>query len=158
MDSAIRQTVLQSYLSQQLQYSGGGSIIATDVPTPAVLEEFKTQVRTWIDLDNTIKKLQQALRERRDLKKRLTEKLVAFMARYNIEDLNTREGKLRFKVALVKPSLSQKAIQERMVKLFSEAQSGEDLSRRIFQDERPAIERASLRRIQVKTIAPALTQ
>lgn len=127
-----------------------------DVPPTALLEEFKTQVRAWIDTDNSIRKLQQALKERRELKKQLTEKLIAFMARYNIEDLNTRDGKLRFKVAHVKPSLSKKDIQDRMVQLFSEARSGEELSKRIFQEMRQPVERATLRRIQVKTVSPGM--
>lgn len=164
--SAIRQTLLQGYLNQQLQHSPpqhtqhmqqdapphGGAIMLADVPPTALLEEFKTQVRAWIDTDNTIRKLQQALKERRELKKQLTEKLMAFMARYNIEDLNTRDGKLRFKVAHVKPSLSKKDIQDRMVQLFSEVRNGEELSKRIFQEMRQPVERATLRRIQAKTV------
>lgn len=164
-DQNIQQTILQGYLRQQLheaqqqqhlhphsQPNGGAMTTAVQnmqIPSNDELEEFKAQVRKWIDMDNTLKKLQNAVRERRDIKKQLTEKITAFMARFNIEDLSTRDGKIRFKVAQVKPPMSRKTIQQRLIEMYPRVNSAEELTTRVFTvDER--VERATLRRVTVR--------
>jgi hypothetical protein len=180
----MQSAVLQGYLNQQLAnvqgggaggnsmaglYSppsstassviGGGELVARpmEVPSPAVLEAFKGHVRQWMDADNSIRKLQEALKEYKAKKEELSGKLTAFMARYNIEDLNTREGKLRYKVASVKPALTQKTIKEKVVELFPQARSGEELLERVFSAEARGapVEKASLRRVRVRTVGAA---
>lgn len=87
-----------------------------DVPIPSNedLEDFKNKVRLWLDYDNTISKLKLALRERKKAQEALTDKIGAFMSRYNIEDLNTKQGKLRCKIVDVKVPLTQRVIKERL--------------------------------------------
>ena len=85
-----------------------------EFPDAASLEEFKSQVRMWMELDNSIKQLQDLIKERRTFKKQLNEKILAFMARYNIEDLNTKDGKLRYRMHYVREPLSQATIRQRM--------------------------------------------
>lgn len=155
----IKATIIQGYLNQQLQQTnlsdssegGGGMLTTIDIPTNNMLDEFKTQVRLWMEIDNNIRKLQQAIRERKELKKQVTEKVLSFMARYNIEDLNTREGKLRYKVTQVKPSVSQRAIKEKLVENYSKARSCEELLEKVF-NSGDRMEKPCLRRVQVKSV------
>lgn len=85
-----------------------------EVPTDEELEDFKNKVKIWIEYDNTITKLKQAIRERKKAQDVLTEKIGIFMSRYNIEDLNTKQGKIRCKVVEIKTPLTQKIIKERL--------------------------------------------
>ena len=91
------------------------SVIVSAAPTNNALEEFRKDVKIWMDLDNAIKKLKSMAKEKVKTQKELTSRIIAFMARYNIEDLNTRDGKLRYKVRRVKPPApKQVVIKERL--------------------------------------------
>jgi len=98
-----------------------GGIVA--IPSNEELEDFKNQVRMWLDYDNTATKLKQALKERKKAQEALTDKIGTFMSRYNIEDLNTKQGKLRCRIVEVKAPLTQKQIKERLTESLT---SGED--------------------------------
>jgi len=124
------------------------AIVLVDQPTDVLLDEFKSQVRTWMELDNIIKNLQTALRDRRLYKKHLTTKIVDFMNRYNIEDLDTREGSLRSRVTYAKSPLSQKAIRDGIANYFANNTAiGTQVTDAIFNSNRERIERVSLRRV-----------
>jgi hypothetical protein len=82
------------------------------------LEDFKNDVRTWIELDNSIRRLQAAVKERRAARKAMTSRILTFMDQNNIDDLTTREGILRYKVSYVRVPLSQQAIKERISAYF----------------------------------------
>ena len=83
-------------------------------PDGASLEEFKNQVKIWMELDNSIKQLQTLQRERKTFKKQLTDKILQFMSVHNIDDLNTKDGRLLFKTSFVKRPLTQSTIRQRV--------------------------------------------
>lgn len=131
-----------------------GSIVA--VPEDTALGSFRANVKTWMAIDNEIKRLEAALKEGKKAKKELTEKVMTFMSQYNVEDLNTRDGRLRYKVSSVMAPLSQKQIKERLVGFlqakFPDAQAErleEELHTAVFNRDR--VEKVSLCRL--KTLA-----
>jgi hypothetical protein len=85
---------------------------------PDSLDDFKSDVRTWLELDNSIRRLQAAIKDRRAAKKQLSERILRFMADHNIEDLDTKDGKLRYRIAFVRTPLSQAVIKERISSYF----------------------------------------
>lgn len=89
------------------------------IPSEEELDDFKNKVRLWLEYDNTISKLKQALRERKKAQIALTQKIGGFMSKYNIEDLNTAQGKLRCKITEVKIPLTQKVIKERLTETLT---------------------------------------
>lgn len=156
----LKGQLINSYLNQQLAAVGegdevGGSRAVTpmELPDNAVLEEFKNQVRLWIEIDNQISKLQQAVRERNVVKKQLTEKILRFMGKYNIEDLNTKDGsKLRYRVSTVKPVVSKADIKKRLLENYGKAQNLEQLTEILFSNQEQ-VQRVSLRRMKVPNMA-----
>ena len=56
--------------------------------------ELLENVKTWLTIDNEIRALQKELRERRKLKKDLTQNLVGIMKSNDIEQLNIPDGEL----------------------------------------------------------------
>lgn len=114
----------------------------------ALLEEFKDNVQAWMDLDNQLKRLEAASKQRKTKKKELNEKILDFMAKYNIEDLNTKQGVIRYKKVFVKEPLSQKIIKERLSDLFKDDQTNYEKIEKIFTD-RGKIEKQSLRRVKL---------
>ena len=142
----IKNQIINSYLSQQLMAPVTREITPTDVPTAAELEEFKNCVHMWMEVDNNIKKLQALAKERGTIKKELGSKILAFMARFNIEDLNTKEGKLRYKVTQVKAPLSQTVIKNKIQTNFRQCTDVEDLTKKVF--ERETVAKHCLRRFK----------
>ena len=114
----------------------------------ALLEEFKDNVQAWMDLDNQLKRLEAASKQRKTKKKELNEKILDFMAKYNIEDLNTKQGVIRYKKVFVKEPLSQKIIKEKLSDLFRDDQTNYEKIEKIFTD-RGKVEKQSLRRVKL---------
>ena len=86
-------------------------------PSDGELDAFKGDVRTWLDIDRSIRELQASLRERRAAKRALTGRVGDFMTRYNVEDLRTREGsRLRFRMTMVRAPLSHVDIRDRLAR------------------------------------------
>ena len=81
-------------------------------------------------------------------KKALNEKILDFMAKYNIEDLNTKQGVIRYKKVFVKEPLSQKIIKEKLSDLFRDDQTNYEKIEKIFTD-RGKVEKQSLRRLKL---------
>ena len=56
---------------------------------------FKTNVKNFLDIDDDIIKLEKVIKERKQIKKTLTNEILGFMNTHNIEDLSTGNGKLK---------------------------------------------------------------
>jgi hypothetical protein len=113
-----------------------------------VLEEFKAQVKVWWELDTAIKRLHQAMRERKKMQIKLSAHILEFMKVHNIEDLNTKEGVLRYKSTYVKAPISQKHLKEKLSNEFAENNTALDIIKKTF-DEREKVEKVSLRRVKL---------
>lgn len=158
MENDLKGQLIHSYLNQQLSSigpsasgpSGGDStaVQAMELPDNAVLEEFKQQVRMWIELDNQVQKLQQAIKERKQVKNQLTEKILRFMGRYNIEDLNTKEGKLRYRATPVKTTVSKTEIKRRLVEHYGKVNDIDELTELVFKSQETDEKKATLRRLR----------
>lgn len=166
--NTLKGQLINSYLNQQLNAVGNGgngggsdedmngggggdsrSITAMDLPDDTLLEEFKNQARMWIELDNQIEKLQQAIRDRRALKNKLTEKILRFMGKYNIEDVNLKNiCRLRYCVTHVRPPVSKDDIKKRLLDNYGKVSNIEELAELIFARQEQKIEKVSLRRMK----------
>lgn len=115
-------------------------------PTQEELELFKQQVQQWSKLDEQMKKLSIALRERRVQQKALGSKIQDFMITYKYDNLNANGSRIRSTVRQVKQPFSLREVKEKVLQV-----GGEDMASQIFDTEsRPVVERRSLRRIVPK--------
>jgi len=120
----------------------------TESMNEALLEEFKSHVKDWLELDNQLKRLAAACKERRKKKEDINLKILEFMGRFNIEDLNTKEGVIRYKKSYVKGPLSQKIIKNKLEELFKNDQDTFEKVQKIF-TERGKVEKTTLKRINI---------
>ena len=118
-------------------------------PSEEELAEFKQKVSDWAKMDEQIKKLSVAMRERRVHQKAMGAQIQEFMERFRYDDLNTRSGIIRHNVRTVPVPLKVKDIQQRILEVAGE-EAGADLLEKIFNSERPTVEKRSLRRIVPK--------
>ena len=71
-------------------------------------EALLENVKTWLNIDNEIRALQKEIRNRRKLKKDLTEDLVEIMKNHDIEQVNIPDGQLIYTKHKIKAPLSKK--------------------------------------------------
>jgi hypothetical protein len=118
-------------------------------PDTVELEEFKNQVRIWMELNSSIKQLQQLARERRLFKKQLTDKILEFMHKYNIDDLTTKEGRLLCKSSYVKTPLPLAIIRKRVECVLTEEvpEKALTIASSVFNRDRAQRTSLSLKRI-----------
>lgn len=156
-DQSLKTQLINNYLSHQVQSNDIGpsdmnenALTTVELPDNASLEEFKNQVRIWIELDNNIKKIKQDINEKNNIKKELTNQILRFMIRFNIEDLNTKDGsKLRYKVSQVKVKPSTTDIKNRMSENFDKVKTAEELVEKVLLPTKKS-EKPTLRRLTVK--------
>ena len=69
-----------------------------------------------------------------------------FMSQNDIDELNSKDGVIRYRKSMIKTPLTQKNIKE---KLYSEIASSEDIKAKLDKifDDRDKIEKESLRRV-----------
>jgi len=118
-----------------------------------ILDKFRELVNGFIQADDIKKKLQVSVREQNARVKKLSNSILMFMAKYDIEDLKASNGiRLRSKKTIVNEPLSAKKIKERIEEnpdLFKD-KSPEEISKQLFQ--RDKVEKISLRRLKKNTL------
>lgn len=131
------------------------SMVGTGTETDSMevdssLEEFKNQVKIWIRLDNEVKELSNKMKvldnERKQRKKymeTLTPFILSYMSQNDIEELNSRYGRLRSNSSLVKVPQSMKMVKE---KLYSKFEDNTEYLDSIFKN-REKVEKVTLRRL-----------
>lgn len=157
-DNLIRNYAEANNLSNNSQSNFAETILEEDIAidqnqltesmNELMLEEFKENVKAWTLADNQVKRLNAASKQLKTKKKELNEKILDFMARFNIEDLNTKEGIIRYKKTFVKEPLTQKMIKEKLNEMFKDSNSHLEKINEIFTN-RNKVEKTSLRRLKL---------
>ena len=111
--------------------------------------DFKEEVKLWLRLDYEIKKLNDAIKERKNKKKEITPKLLDFMENHNINDLNTADGNLKFQKSLRSKPLSKKYLLDRLGDFYKNHQKGEKVVNFIY-NNREKTEISNLKRVYPK--------
>jgi hypothetical protein len=115
-------------------------------PTVDEMDTFKNLVADWFKYDDAIRKLKIAIRERKTLQQVLNNKIEDFMFKYNYNDLNTQNGRLKTNVKNVYKPINIKEVRE--IINNNKHLTGEELLAKIFnKDEREMIVKKTIRRI-----------
>ena len=115
-------------------------------PTSEEMDTFKNLVNDWFKYDDVIRKLKIAIRERKTLQQVLNNKIQDFMFKYNYNDLNTQNGRLKTNVKNVQKPINIKEVRE--IINNNKNLTGEELLNMIFNSEnRPVIVKKSIKRI-----------
>ena len=138
--------LVNEIINNEVDYSGSTTDIVQGI-TPEQLEEFKSQVKLWLELDTVVKRLQTAIKDRKKMMSELHDKIIKFMIMNHIDDLNTKSGTIRYKTTQVKAPLSQKQIKEKLTQTFEKNTDVVDRINEIF-DNREVKEKKSLRKIK----------
>lgn len=129
-------------------FEEGSGVEEIAPPTDEELETFRQQVSEWSKIDDNVRKLSIAIRERRIHQRALTSKIQDFMFKHGYDNLNTNTGRIKANVRQVRQPLKLNEIREKILALHN--LSGEELVAHIFDAERPVVEKKCLRRIVPK--------
>jgi len=116
-----------------------------ETPDEEELTDFRAKVAEWVKLDDQVRKLDIAIRERRVHQKALSESIQKFMVQYGYDKLNTTQGRICHSVRKVKQPIKLHEIKEKL--LECKEMNGGDLFKAIFESERPVKENTSIRRV-----------
>jgi hypothetical protein len=115
------------------------------------IEEFKEKVKNWIKLDLEVKSINAKIKmldiERKNRKKfmeALSESILKFMTQNEIDELNSKEGIVKFKKSSVKKPYSQKELIQRLKSEFESVEDAEQKIRDIFYKNRERLEKTKL--------------
>ncbi len=75
---------------------------------------FKEEVKKWLTLDDDIRTLQKAMNERKKVKNELTPRVLEFMGKYDIQNLNTHEGKIQYAKSVVTKPMNKEYLKTRL--------------------------------------------
>ena len=111
--------------------------------------DFKEDVKIWLKLDDDIKTLTDAIKERKSKKNEITPRLLDFMEKHNINDLNTNDGHLKFQKSLRSKPLSKKYLLDRLGFYFKSEMKGEKVVNFIY-NNREKSETSNIKRVYPK--------
>lgn len=114
-------------------------------PTEEELDTFKNLVNDWFKYDDQIRKLVMAIKERKNYQRVLNNKIQDFMFKFQYNDLNTQHGRIKTNVKEIKAPIKINDIKTKIIQ-YKDI-SGEELLRRIFEEDRETIVRKNIRRI-----------
>lgn len=159
---ALKRQMLEKYLQQQQaseQNISAPSIISeqdntnivlyNDLPENISMADFKNLIKKWMEYDNFIKKARALIKEKRKSQNKLSEIITKFMHRHNIEDINTKDGRIRCKTTIIKAPVNQKIVKQRISDYFKENEHQKnDILHKIYED-REEVQKVSLRRLKI---------
>ena len=109
-------------------------------------QELLQNVKTWLDIDNQIRTLQKEIRDRRKLKKELTDSLVGIMKNQDIDALNVPDGQLIYNKTKTKAPLSKKHLLLSLSTYFKNDQRMVDELSKYIMESRQEKEKENIKR------------
>ena len=99
------------------------------------LNEFKSQVKNWLSIDEQILDLQNQIKALKTKKNKILEpKITGFMRTYNISDLNTDSGKVRCNETRRKKPLNKTNIRGNLSQVLQDEAIIDAAMEKIFQN------------------------
>jgi len=109
-------------------------------------QELLKNVKTWLDIDNQIRTLQKEIRERRKLKKELTQNLVGIMKTQDIDAFKVPDGQLIYNKTKTKAPLSKKHLLTSLAQYFKNDQRTVDELAKYIMESRQEKEKENIKR------------
>lgn len=109
-------------------------------------DKLLNNVKDWISIDNEIRQLQKAIKDRRKQKKELTENLVLTMKQNDIDVFNIPDGELLYTRTRTKCPLSKKHLLASLTQYFKNDQVTIDRLSKFILESREIKEKENIKR------------
>lgn len=111
--------------------------------------KLQENVKEYLKLDDEIKALTKALKERKDKRKETSQFILACMGKFEINHMNTNSGKLIYSVSKNKAPLNKNNITNILGKYFDDDTRGQEVCKYLLEN-REHVERVRLKRTHRK--------
>lgn len=108
-------------------------------------QALQQDVKDYLEIDDQIKALNKAIKERRDKKKKLSEEILGTMKKFEINNMNTKNGKLIYAISKSRKGLNTKSLVHGLNLYFKDEMKASEVGK-IVMDSREVVEKVSLRR------------
>jgi hypothetical protein len=99
--------------------NGGESACDAQQPVMASKEQMVTHIKRWMQYDNEIKKLQDELKTKKELRKQHTHELVEIMKTNDIDCFDVNNGKLIYTKTKVKAPLNKSQMMQALMQFYN---------------------------------------
>ena len=113
------------------------------------IEEFRKKVKEWIDIDNEINKLNSSIKELKNKKINLNSEILEFMKDNNIEDISTKQCKLKTYTSTTQKGINKEYINKKINNFLKDDDKANELTK-IILSEREKKTTTKLKRINNK--------
>ena len=113
-------------------------------------EQLKKDVKEYLDIDDQIKALNTAIKERRKTKAKLSGSILQVMKTFEVDNMNTKNGRLIYSVSKQKKPLNKDNIIKGLNVYFNDAEKAAEATKTLMEN-RGYVEKISLRRTINKT-------
>ena len=114
--------------------------------TETEINVLKNKVSKYLSIDDKIKKLTLELKEAKKEKLLMSNDVLNLMSDYNIEDLNTKSGKLKYTISKTKKAVSKKDLLQKLSIFLKSSDKANDAMKFIY-DNREVVEKVRLKRL-----------
>jgi hypothetical protein len=108
-------------------------------------EQLKANVKIYLDMDDQIKALNKAIVERRKKKNELSQEILLTMKKFEIDNMNTKNGKLIYSTTKSSKPLNKTNLITGLNLYFQDEDKAKNVSK-IVLDHREKVEKVKLRR------------
>ena len=108
-------------------------------------QALQQDVKDYLEIDDQIKALNKAIKERRDKKKSLSEDILGTMKKFEINNMNTKNGKLIYAISKSRKGLNTKSLVKGLNLYFKDELKASEVGK-IVMNSREVVEKVSLRR------------
>jgi hypothetical protein len=138
-DNLTHDEQINVHHNQQLVVSNNQEQPSTDEG----LAQFKEQVKSWLKLDNEMKAINAKIKildnERKHRKKLIdvfSTNILNFMGSNEIDELNSKDGIIKYKKSMVKKPLTQTEIKQKLKEQFHNIMEAEKMIDTVFKGEK----------------------
>ena len=108
-------------------------------------EQLKSNVKIYLEMDDQIKALNKAIIERRKKKNELSEEILVTMKKFEIDNMNTKNGKLIYSSTKSTKPLNKSNLISGLNLYFKDEDKATNVSKLVL-DSREKVEKVKLRR------------
>ena len=116
-------------------------------------DDLKNNVKQYLEIDDQIKALNKAITEKRKQKTKLSEGILTTMKKFEIDNMNTKNGRLVYAVSKNTSSLNKKNLISGLNIYFNNKDKA-DQATAVVMKNRPVVEKVKLKRIVNKNKSP----
>ena len=111
-------------------------------------EELINNIKEWIRIDNEIVQLQKEIKDRKNMKKSLTDTLMLTMKNNQIDCLDIKGGQIIYKQNKVKKAITGKTLMSILTKYFEDKQEkAEEVTKFIMENREEQLKEVIKRKI-----------